>query len=197
MIAALRRRRVTGVATSAILTVGAAVIALAAVLLFAMGRTPWGPSGSPGLWSGDPWSSQTSQRLADPFTFTHIIHGAVYYWLLWLVARKLPLGLRGVLAVALESAWEVFENTDMIIQRYRVATISLGYYGDSVLNSVGDMLTAALGFTLAARLPPRVTVIGCLLIEVILALRIRDSLFLNILMLIYPIDAVKHWQLGR
>lgn len=141
-------------------------------------------------------SSQTSQRLADPFTLTHIIHGAVYYWLLWLVARKLPLGLRGVLAVALESAWEVFENTDMIIQRYRVATISLGYYGDSVLNSVGDMLTAALGFTLAARLPPRVTVIGCILIEVILALWIRDSLFLNILMLIYPVAAVKHWQLG-
>ena len=178
-------------------TVGAAIIALAAVLLLAMGRTPWGPSGSPGLWSGDPWGSENSQRLADPYTVTHLLHGAVLYWLLWLVARKLPLGRRGVLAVALESAWEVFENTDMVIQRYRAATISLGYYGDSVLNSVGDILAAALGFTLAARLPPRMTVVGCLLIEVILVLWIRDSLFLNILMLMHPIAAVKHWQLGR
>jgi len=120
-----------------------------------------------------------------------------FYWLLWLVARKLPLGLRGVLAVALESGWEVFENSDMVIQRYRAATISLGYYGDSVLNSVGDILTAALGFTLAARLPTRVTVIGCILLEILLVLWIRDSLSLNILMLIHPFAAIKNWQLGR
>ena len=110
--------------------------------------------------------------------------------------RNLPVRVRGILAVAIESGWEVFENSDWVIQRYREATISLDYYGDSVINSTGDILTAALGFVLASWLPGRVTWAGFLLLEAVLLLWIRDGFLLNILMLIYPISEVKTWQMG-
>ncbi len=126
------------------LTVAAATVAVTAGVLLAMGRTLWGTAGQPGLWPGDIWSQFNSQRLADPYTLTHISHGLGLYGLLWLAARNLPVRVRGVLAVAIEAGWEVFENSDWVIQRYREATISLDYYGDSVINSTGDILTAAL-----------------------------------------------------
>ncbi len=178
------------------LTVAAATVAVTAGVLLAMGRTLWGTAGQPGLWSGDIWSQFNSQRLADPYTLTHISHGLGLYGLLWLAARNLPVRVRGVLAVAIEAGWEVFENSDWVIQRYREATISLDYYGDSVINSTGDILTAALGFVLASWFPWRVTLAGFLLLEAVLLLWIRDSLLLNILMLIYPISGVKIWQMG-
>ena len=162
-----------------------------------MGRKLWGVSGEPGIWSGDIWSSHNSQYMTDPYTFSHITHGVLWYGLLALVANKLPVRVRFILAVALECAWEVFENTDMVIQRYRAATISLNYYGDSVMNSMCDILTAVLGFILAAMLPTRVTVIGVIVLEVALALWIRDSLLLNVLMLIRPIQAIRTWQLAK
>jgi hypothetical protein len=117
------------------------------------------------------------------------------YWLLQLIARRLPLRWRGVLAVAAESGWEVLENTDTVINRYRAATMALGYYGDTVLNSVGDISACAVGFLLASRLPTRVTVTMVILLELTLTLWIRDSLLLNVVMLIYPIAALKRWQL--
>jgi hypothetical protein len=173
----------------------AASIALAAAAEFAMGRRLWGIKGGPGVWSGDIWSSHNSQYLTDPYTFTHVTHGALWYGLLWLVARKLPMRTRFMLAVVLESAWEVLENTDLVIQRYRAATISLDYYGDSVLNSMCDVVAGIAGFLLAAILPARTTVVLVILLEAALALWIRDSLLLNVLMLIRPIQAIREWQL--
>jgi hypothetical protein len=178
-------------------TAGAALVGLAGAAEFAMDRKLWGVSGEPGIWSGDIWSSHNSQYMTDPYTFSHITHGVLWYGLLALVANKLPVRVRFILAVALECAWEVFENTDMVIQRYRAATISLNYYGDSVMNSMCDILTAVLGFILAAMLPTRVTLIGVIVLEVALALWIRDSLLLNVLMLIRPIQAIRTWQLAK
>jgi hypothetical protein len=178
-------------------TAGAALVGLAGAAEFAMDRKLWGVSGEPGIWSGDIWSSHNSQYMTDPYTFSHITHGVLWYGLLALVANKLPVRVRFILAVALECAWEVFENTDMVIQRYRAATISLNYYGDSVMNSMCDILTAVLGFILAAMLPTRVTLIGVIVLEVALALWIHDSLLLNVLMLIRPIQAIRTWQLAK
>jgi hypothetical protein len=173
-----------------------AIIAVAAALLLAMGRNVWCTCGSFALWHGDAWGPENSQHLADPYTFTHVTHGVLLYLLLRLVSPGLPAGARFLLCVAAESAWEVLENTDWVIDRYRVATMALGYYGDSVLNSVGDILACAGGFGLASVLPTRVTVAGVVLLEVALLLWIRDSLLLNVVMLLHPIAAVKRWQLG-
>ena len=174
-----------------------AIIGVAALILLAMGRTPWCRCDSIKLWTNDAWGPENSQQFTDPYTFTHVTHGVLLYLLLWVVARKQLLGTRVVLAVALESGWEILENTDMVINRYRALTMALGYYGDSVLNSVGDILACVVGFALAARLPTRATVGMVIVLEVTLTLWIHDSLLLNIVMLIYPIDAVRTWQLGK
>jgi Protein of unknown function (DUF2585) len=172
------------------------VVALGAALLLAMGRPPVYQHGPVRLWSGDVQSDQNSQQLADPYTLTHVTHGVLLFWLVGLAGRTLPGGTRAVLAIALECAWEVFENTDLVIQRYRATTVSLGYYGDSVLNAVGDILAAAVGCLLAARLPVWLAVTVVLLLEGILALWIRDNLTLNLLMLLRPIEAIRRWQAG-
>ena len=173
-----------------------AIIATTAIVLLVMGLTPWYKYGPIRLWSGDIKSNQNSQQVADPYTFTHIIHGVGFYALLRLVPAPLSLGTRAILAVTAESAWEVFENTDMVINRYRTATLSLDYYGDSVVNSVADIITSMIGFFFAARFSTRVSIILIILIEVILAFTIRDNLFFNIFLLIYPVPAIKNWQLG-
>jgi Protein of unknown function (DUF2585) len=177
-------------------TAAAAIMALAAAILLAMGRTPWCTCGTIKLWTGDAWGPENSQQLTDPYTFTHITHGVLLYFFLQLVARRLPLRARGVLAIAAESGWEVLENTDMVIRRYRAATMALGYFGDSVINSMGDILACAVGFLLASRLPTRLTVIMTVALELALTIWIRDSLLLNIVMLVHPIEAVRRWQLG-
>jgi len=176
--------------------IAVAVVALSAWLLVAMGRPLTYRHGPVRLWSSDVQSDQNSQQLADPYTFTHVTHGVVLFWLVGLVGRSLPAGTRAVLALALECAWEVLENTDLVIQRYRAATVSLGYYGDSVLNSIGDVSAAAIGCALAAWLPVWPLVAGIVILEATLALWIRDNLTLNILMLLRPIDAIRRWQMG-
>jgi len=171
-------------------------VALTAVVLLAMGRIPWCACGFVKLWHSAAADSQTSQHLADPYTFSHVLHGFGFFWILWLVARRLPLGARGVIAIAAECGWEILENTPLIIDRYRANTASLDYFGDSVVNSMGDVLAMILGFWLASRLPFWVVLALTILIEVALLVTIRDNLTLNILMLVYPIDAIRRWQLG-
>ena len=193
-----RRRLWPGLAAPAWTEVAIAglVVALAAALLLAMGRPLVYQHGPVRVWSGDVQSDQNSQQLADPYTLTHVTHGVLLFWLVGLAAPSLPARPRGVVAIALESAWEVFENTDLVIERYRAATVSLGYYGDSVLNTIGDILAAALGCVLAAWLPWWLLVLGILGLEAVLAFWIRDNLTLNVLMLLRPVEAIRRWQAG-
>jgi hypothetical protein len=173
-----------------------AVIAAAAGAEIGMGRPLTYRNGPVRVWSGNVQSDQNSQQVADPYTFTHIIHGAAFYGLTRLAMPSAAAGTRLVAATVLESVWEVYENTDAVINRYRESTISLGYYGDSVLNSVCDILACLLGFALTRRLPVKVTITWVVLVELVLAWWIRDNLTLNILMLAYPLDAVRQWQMG-
>jgi hypothetical protein len=161
-----------------------------------MGRSLFGPDGKPGLWEGDIWSSECSQRVADAYSFSHIGHGLVFFALLWLVAWRLPLRLRFLIALILEAGWEMFENSPIIINRYREATMALGYSGDSILNSLSDILMMSLGFLLAWRLPVWASALLLLAMEIGCALWVRDNLTLNVIMLIHPVEAIKGWQMG-
>jgi hypothetical protein len=179
------------------LLLSVAVLAVTAAILLWMGRIPICSCGYVKLWHGGRADAELSQHIADWYTYSHVLHGVIFYWFLWAIFRgRLSVAARLVIAVAIEGAWEIFENTPFVINRYRSQTTSLGYTGDSVINSVGDMLAMMVGFVLASRLPTWVTVMLLLVTEATLLYMIRDNLLLNIVMLLYPPDWIREWQAG-
>jgi hypothetical protein len=173
-----------------------AIVATAASIELAMGRVPICTCGYVKLWHGVVNSSENSQHLTDWYTFSHVVHGIGFYALLWLVARRLPPGARFVLAVLLEASWEVLENTPLVINRYRAATISLDYYGDSVVNSMSDIVAMMAGFAFARKARVWASAAVAVGLETMMAVVIRDNLTLNIVMLLHPFEAIRRWQMG-
>ncbi|GFO81490.1 MAG: UPF0314 protein [Methyloceanibacter sp.] len=177
--------------------VAAGIVLAAAVALYAMGHPLICKCGYVKLWHFDVVSAENSQHIFDWYTPSHIIHGFLFYFLFWLIAPRSSFGTRLILAILVEAGWEVIENTDFVIDRYREATIALDYYGDSVLNSVSDMLFMIAGFVLAARMPVWLTVLIAVAMEVFTGIMIRDGLALNVLMLLWPSETVLQWQNSR
>ena len=163
-------------------------------ILFGMDRPPICACGTVKLGHGVVQSSENSQHISDWYTLSHIIHGFIFFGLGRLLLKKWPLGLALCAAILVEGAWEILENSPIIIDRYREVTISYGYAGDSIVNSVFDLVWMILGFFLASRLPWKTTLGLALFFEVFTAYMIRDNLALNVLMLVAPIEAVKDWQ---
>ena len=173
----------------------AGILVAVAAIQFAIGRVPICTCGYVRLWHGDVWSSGNSQHLTDWYTLSHIVHGFLFYALLRWLRPAWSVAWRAAAAMLIEGAWEVVENTALIIDRYREVTASLDYYGDSIVNSFGDGVAMLVGFFIAARVPTLASVAIVLLLEGVAAWVIRDNLTLNVLMLVRPVEAVREWQM--
>lgn len=171
-----------------------AIVAAEAVI-YAMGHPLICKCGYVELWHASRADNGTSQHISDWYSYSHVLHGVIFYWLISLVAQgRLSIAARLLIAVFLEAGWEILENTPLIINRYRAVTVSRDYFGDSVINSTFDILAMMVGFMLAARLPAWITVALIVVVEVGLLFLIRDNLILNIIMLVHPIEAIRVWQ---
>jgi len=177
------------------LLIVACVFVIHVLALHFMGRIAWGKQGF-GLWTSQSQGPKTSQLFADPYSFTHLEHGILFFGVLWLFRKRIPLRWRFIIALLIEVSWEIVENSPFVINRFRAATASLDYTGDSILNSVGDVTFCLFGFFLASRLSWKWSVAMVVLSEVALLLTIRDNLFLSVLMLLHPIRVIKNWQMA-
>lgn len=173
------------------------VVAVTAFQLNLQGRLWWCSCGRAFFFTPNGWGSLTSQTFLDPYSFTHVLHGLMFCGLLTLAVRGLSTSWRLCLAIAAEAAWELIENSDTVIQHYRAATAALGYQGDTVMNSLGDITCCAIGFMIARKLGWLRSVIVFCVVEAMLLIWIRDSLLLELIMLFRPISAIKDWQMGH
>ncbi len=176
--------------------IGLTAFVMTVLILRLIGRTWWCSCGSPVPWSWEIWSSHNSQHLIDPYTFTHALHGLVFFAALRFLPSKIASHSRFLIALTVECAWEILENSPMIIERYREATISLDYYGDSIANSLFDIVACMAGYLFASKVRWWWSLALFAVIEVILLMTIRDCLILNVVMLVWPIEAIKQWQGG-
>ncbi len=176
----------------------AALVGLActAMVLSGEGRIWWCAAGDLRPWTSDAWGPHNSQHLLDPYSFTHVLHGLVFWGVLSLVAPKIPIWWRAVMALGIEAVWEIVENAPWVIERYRAATAAVGYNGDTVVNSLGDVAACGLGLVIAQKLGWRWSIALYVVTELALLAWIRDNLTLNVIMLLYPIDAIRQWQMG-
>lgn len=173
-----------------------AVTVLMALLLWTMGRIWWCKIGDWAIYISEAWgSSHTSQHVLDPYVFTHILHGVAFFWITGLIFGKLAIEWRFLIATVAEVGWEILENSNLIIEKYRANTASFDYFGDSIVNSVADVAACSLGFLIAVKLGVWKSLAFFVFVELFLILWIRDSLLINILMLIYPLDSIKQWQM--
>lgn len=174
----------------------AAILLVTALALYLLGRAPICSCGEVYLWVGEVHGPNNSQHLTDWYTPSHVIHGFLFAGLAWWLLRNRSYGFQLTVALAVEALWEILENSPIIIDRYREATAAFGYSGDSILNSVSDILAMGFGFWLARRIGLRKTLALGVFLELFTLWAIRDNLTLNVLMLLAPIDAVREWQMG-